>query len=135
MADDVEKTIEPFVGRLPEGDAPIEVRVLGTVKVREQGEASFVTGAATMSNGVEAVPVLPADKSRTAATILNPPTPVGSGLTVWILSGRGGSIAGGFPLVAGASLDLGHQAEVYALCPTAAAATQATVYYVVERST
>lgn len=133
MADDV-KTIEPFEGRLPVPVAPIDVRVLGIVQTQEQGESAFVTNSATMSNGTEAVQVLPADKRRTSATILNPATPIGSGLTVWIQSQRGSTIGSSFPLVAGASLDVGHQGEVFALCPSATAAAQATVYYVAERA-
>lgn len=136
MADDpnVTKTIEPFVGRLPDPPAPVDVRVLGTVKTQEQGESGFVTNSATMSNGTEPVVVLPADKRRTSATILNPPAAIGSGLTVWILSSRNASTSSGFPLVAGASLNIGHQKEVFAICPLATAAAQATVYYASEQA-
>lgn len=131
---DVEKTVEPFVGRLELPDAPIDVKVVGTVKTVEHGDKTFVTGAATMSNGVESVPVLPKDPNRTSGTILNPAVPVGSGQTVWILAGRAGSAGNGFPLMAGAALDIEHQGEVFALCPTATSAAQVSIYYAVERA-
>jgi hypothetical protein len=129
MGDDV-KTIEPFVGPVAQPDQPFDVKVRGTVSTRDDEERSFSTGSTTMSTAVESVPVLPRDPSRRAGVLSNPSTVD----TVYVMGNRSDSAGNGFPLLPGASLAINHQAPVYALCPTATAANQVTLYFAIERA-
>lgn len=128
MTVDNVKTIEPYVGPVDQPPEPMEVQVRGKVETVDAEQRYFRTGAAVMSNAVEAVVVLGANPKRREGAIINNSTEL-----VYLLDSSAGSTSEGYPLLPnGGGLGISHQAAVYAKCPTASAALQVSLNYAVE---